>query len=79
MNDKTSLNIRIDIETHDKLNNILPHGVKTQVFRQLAEALIKTVEADGSQIIGNILTGNVRIVPVLQNLKNAITTLEGEQ
>ena len=58
MDHDTRISISLSVEMHEKLNKMLPWGVKSQVLRELIATLIKAQEANQNHyIIQDLLEG----------------------
>lgn len=55
------IGIPIDQETNDRLNKILPWGVKAQVVRELIRLLIETQAGSKKYIVSDLLAGNCEL------------------
>ena len=60
----TRLNCAIPDATNEKLNAVIPHGVKSDIIRALVDVFLKAAARDGRSIVMDILDGKVELVRV---------------
>jgi len=64
---KARINAEIPQELSDKLDNLLPWGVKSLLIRALLELAVEAVEEHGSSVLGLII--DKRFNPLTKEVK----------
>ena len=55
------LSIEIDKDQYKKLQDLIPWGVKNQLFKVIIEDLIKALESNGQYVIGALLSRSLKL------------------
>lgn len=68
----TRINLDLDRELYVRYINTFPHGVKSQVLRNLIEMAVDAVDEVGPLMIGAIITGSLTLAykPKKENLED---------
>lgn len=56
------LSIEIGEEEFEKLQKLIPWGVKNQLFKIIIDDLISALEKSGPMVLGAVLSGKVRLI-----------------
>lgn len=64
------LSIDLGEERFKKLQELMPWGVRNQLFRIIVDELIKMLEDHGPMVVGAILSEKVKLTDILKGDKN---------
>ena len=56
------LNVKLDEEQMNRLNELFPRGLKSQLIRGLLDSLERCIEKHGYAAVGPIMQGEARLV-----------------
>ena len=64
------LSLEIDEEQYQKLQNLIPWGVKNQIFRVIISDLIEVIEKEGPLVIAALLSRKVKLSDIVKGDSN---------
>lgn len=60
------LSLEIDQEQYQKLQSLIPWGVKNQIFRVIISDLIEVIEKEGPLVIAALLSRKVKLSDIVR-------------
>ena len=64
------LSLEIDEEQYKKLQNLIPWGVKNQIFRIIISDLIEVIEKEGPLVIAALLSRKIKLSDIVKGGSN---------
>ena len=64
------LSLEIDEDQYQKLQNLIPWGVKNQIFRVIISDLIEVIEKEGPLVIAALLSRKVKLSDIVKGDSN---------
>lgn len=58
---KARWSVEVDRDLNRRLDEVIPWGLKSEVFRRLVILLVESIERDGKIVLGAVLAGDVRL------------------
>jgi len=64
------LSLEIDQEQYQKLQSLIPWGVKNQIFRVIISDLIEVIEKEGPLVIAALLSRKIKLSDIVRGDSN---------
>jgi len=64
------LSLEIDPEQYQKLQSLIPWGVKNQIFRVIISDLIEVIEKEGPLVIAALLSRKIKLSDIVRGDSN---------